>query len=84
MNAPVGDQSFKRDLGDLATNRIEAREDDSLRRVIDNQIDPSRLFERTDVAAFAPDNATLHVIAWQRHDGDRGIADEFAGNALNR
>ena len=62
VNAAVGDQVLKGDACGLATNRIEAGEDDGLRGVVNDEIDAGNLLERADVAAFASDDAALEVV----------------------
>src|SRR4051812_49788401 len=68
MNAAVLHEALERDAGDLAADRIEAGEDDRFRRVVDDQVDARRQFERADVAAFASDDAALEVVARQRSE----------------
>ena len=84
MDAAVRDQPFDCLAGDLAAERIEAREDDGAGRVVDDQLDARGGLERADVAALAPDDAPLHVVARQVHDRD-GRLDRVLGRApLNR
>src|SRR4030081_1375050 len=61
MDAPVRDQALDRLTRDLASERIEAREDDGARRVVDDELDAGRGFEGADVAAFPADDAPLEV-----------------------
>jgi hypothetical protein len=59
VDAAVGDEALDRLLGDLAAVRVEAREDDGARRVVDDQVDAGGDLERADVAALAADDAAL-------------------------
>ena len=76
MDAPVGDEALDGLLGDFAAVGVETREDDGAGRVVHDQIDAGRQFERADVAAFAADDAALQVVARQvddRHGGFDGV-----------
>src|SRR5262245_38963848 len=84
VNAAVEHQTFKCDSSDLTTNRIEARQQYRLGRVIDDQVDAGHGLERTDIAAFSADDPPLHVVAWQVEYGDHGLGGLFGREALNR
>ena len=83
MDAAVGDEPLDSLLRDLAAIRIEARQDDRARRVVDDQVDAGGLFERADVAPFAADDAPLQVIARQIHHRHRGLGRVLGGAALD-
>ena len=72
MNAAVGDEVLEGDARRLAAYRIEAREHDGLRRIIDDEGDTRHLLEGTDVATLSTNDATLEVIGGDVHrcDGD--------------
>ena len=64
---------------------IESRQDDRARRVVDDEIDAGRLFERADVAPLASDDAPLQIVARQvddRHRGFRGVLGRAALDGL--
>ncbi|MNC86696.1 hypothetical protein D3C83_23700 [compost metagenome] len=65
VNAPVRDQFFEREPRDFAPHRIEARHDDRIRCVVDDDVDARREFECANVAALASDDAPLHLVAGQ-------------------
>ena len=67
----------------FAAERIEAREDDRARRVVDDQLHAGRGLERADVAAFAPDDPSLQVVARQVDDRDGGLDRVLGGAALD-
>ncbi len=83
MNAAVGDQPLDRFLGDLAAVRVEAREDDRPRRVVDDEIHAGGLLERADVAALAADDTALEVVARQIDHGHRRFDRVLGAAALN-
>ena len=83
MDAAVADQLGQRHARHLAAHGVEAGEDDRLRRVVDDQVDPGGLLEGADVAPFAADDATLHLLVGQVHDRDRRLAGEVGGDALH-
>ena len=72
------------DPGDLAPNRVEARQHDGLGRVVDDQVDAGRLLERPDVAALAADDPALHLVAGQVDDRDGVLGGVVGGHALHR
>ena len=84
MDASVHDQLFKADARDLSAHRVERGQDDRLRRVVDDQIDAGRRFERADVASLAADDAALHFVIGQRHDGHGRFRDVVRCAALDR
>src|SRR5205807_5823482 len=83
MDAAVLHEAFERNARDLAPDRIEAGEDDRFRRVVDDQVDAGGQLQRADVAAFAADDAALHVLAREIDDGNRVFRDVIRGHALN-
>lgn len=72
MDTAICDEVLQRNASGLATNRIEAGQHDRLGRIVDDEIDAGNLLERTDIAAFASDDATFEVIRgnMDRSDGD--------------
>ena len=84
VDPAVAHQLRERDSGDLAADRVEAREDDRLGRVVDDQVDPGRLLEGADVAALAPDDPALHLVVRQVDDRDRVLRGVIRGDALHR
>ena len=83
VDAAVGDQPLDRLAGDLAAERIEAREDDRARRVVDDQLDAGRGLERADVAPLAADDPPLQVVARQIDDRDGRFDGVLGGAALD-
>ena len=83
MNAAIGDQPLDRLARDFAAERIEAREDDRARRVVDDQLDAGRGFERADVAPLAADDASLEIVARQIDDRDGRLDRVLGGAALD-
>src|ERR1700693_179984 len=68
----------------LAADRVEATQDDGLRRVVDDQVDAGRVLERPNVAPLTTDDATLHLVAGDGHHGNRGLRGLLGGNPLHR
>ena len=73
MDPPVLDQLRERHLRDLAPDPVEGREDDRLRRVVDDEVDAGEVLERADVASLAADDPALHVVGGKLDDADRGL-----------
>ena len=84
MDAAVGDQLFKRNARDLAAHRIECGNDNRLRRIVDDQIDARRDFERADIASFATDDTALHIVVRQRDHRNGRLRHMIGGALLNR
>src|SRR5919109_3219728 len=70
--------------GGLATDGVEAGQDDGLRRVVDDDVDARGGLERADVASLAADDPALHVLARQREHADAGLGRLLRGHALDR
>ena len=83
MDAAVLDEALERDAADLAADRVEAREDDCLRRVVDDQVDAGELLEGADVAALAADDAALHVVAGDVNDRHGGLGGVVGRDTLD-
>ena len=67
MDSSVGHELLQREPRDFAPHRVEAGDDDRVRRVVDDDVDTGRQLERADVSPFAPDDAALHFVIRQRH-----------------
>ena len=67
MNTAVGDEVLEGNAGGLSTNRIEAREDNRLGRIVDHEIDTGNLLEGADIATLAADDATLEIVGRNVH-----------------
>ena len=62
LHAAVLDEPLERDLCHGAAYRVEAREEHSAGRVVDDDLNTCRALERLDVAALLADDLTLHVV----------------------
>ena len=83
MNTTIINQFFQSETGNLAAYRIEAGNNNSLRSIIDNQIDAGKGFQSTDVTAFTTDNASLHLITRELHYGNRSFCNVVCCASLN-
>ncbi len=83
MDAPVLHEPFEGPTCDLTTHRVERRDGDRLWRVVHDEVHPGDRLERADVAAVAADDAPLHVVIGERHDGHRGLGNHFRGEPLD-
>ena len=84
VNSAVRHQLGQRDPRDLAADGVEARQDDALGGVVDDQVDPGRLLEGADVPALAADDPALHLVRREVDDGDRVLRGVVGGDALDR
>ena len=83
VDPAVRDEALERQLGDLPSQGIVARDDDRLRRVVHDEVHAGRQLERADVPALAPDDAALHVVRGQVHDGHGGLHRVVRGERLD-
>ena len=84
VDPAVADQLRQGHPGDLAADRVEARQDDRLGRVVDDQVDPGRLLEGPDVATLAADDPALHLVVREVDDGHRVLGGVVGGDPLDR
>src|SRR5512135_2536742 len=83
VDAAVEDERLQRDPADLATDRVEAAQQDRLRSVIDDHVHTGDRLERADVAALAADDATFHVVAGQVQNRDYRLGRLLGRDPLN-
>ena len=83
VDAPVRDETFQREAGDLAPYRIEAGEEHRLGGVVDDQVDAGHRLEGTDVAALAADDAALHLVPGQVQHRDHRLAGLLGRDPLD-
>ena len=83
VDAPVLQQLLERHAGDLAAHAVEGGEDDGVRRVVDDEVDAGEVLQGADVAPLAADDAPLHVVAGQLHDGDGRLGGMAGGEPLH-
>ena len=84
MDPAVLDELFERELRDLAADPVERRQDDRVRRVVDDEVDPGQVLERADVPALAADDAALHVVARELDDRHGRLRRMARRDALQR
>ena len=83
MDAPVGDQLFKRYTRHLSSYRIKSRKCDSLGGIVDDKLNSGESFELLDISAFAPDDPAFHFFSGQRNGGYGCLGNLIRGTALN-
>src|SRR5262249_45223547 len=86
VDAPIHNQVRQRDSGDFAPNGVETRQYDRFRCIVNDEIYPGQRLEGADIAALPPDDAALHFVVRQRHDGDgrlRGLIYRAALNSVS-
>src|SRR5207248_907861 len=70
--------------GDLPPQPVEGGQNDSVRRVVDDEVDAGQMLERPNVTSLPPDDATLHVLARQLDDRDRRLRRVTRRDPLER
>ena len=81
MDAAVGNKLGKCQAGHLSTDRIEPGQNNSLRGVINDDINAGCRFNGTNIAALPSNNTPLHLIIGQGYHGNRFIGDIVSGIA---
>ncbi len=84
MDASVENELFERNSRYFPAHRVKTGEDDRFRRVVNDEVNARRRFQRADVSALTADDAALHVVIGQRHDRNRGLGHMIRGATLNR
>ena len=84
MDPAVLDQLGQRDSGDLAPDPVEGRENDRLRRVVDDEVDAGEMLEGADVATLPPDDAALHVVGGELDHRHGRLGGVTRGDTLER
>ena len=82
VDTAVLEQSLERELRHLAADAVERREDDCLRRVVDDEVDARQVLERADVATLSADDSALHVVGGKLDDRDGRLGRVARGNPL--
>jgi hypothetical protein len=83
VDAPVLQQLLEREPRDLPPDPVEAREDDRVGRVVDDEVDAGQVLEGADVATLAADDAALHVVRLELDDGDGRLGRVPGGEPLH-
>ena len=83
VNAAVLDQLGQGQPGGLAADVVEGADDDHAGRVVHDHVHAGAFLEGADVAAFAADDAALHVVAGNVHRADGGVGGVLGGVAVD-
>src|SRR6266540_4929791 len=83
VDPAIRNELLQRQPGDLAPDRIEARQDHGLRSVVDDQVDTGECLEGSDVPALSPDDPALHVVGGQGKDRDGRLRSLLRGHPLD-
>ena len=83
VDTSVGDELVEGQAADFAAHGVEGADDDGLGGVVYHDFNACGGFEGTDVAAFAADDATLHLVVVDMEHGDAVLDGSFGGHALD-
>ena len=84
MDPSIHNQLFERQTRDLASYRVEGGKGDRFGGVVYDKVNTSQRFEGADVAALSANDAALHFVVGQRHNGHGRFCDMIRGAALDR
>ena len=82
MYAAVGDQLVERQARYLAAHRVETADNDSVRRVVDDNLHAGEALKGADIAALAADDAALHLLVLEVEDRHRVLDGRLRGSTL--
>jgi hypothetical protein len=82
MDAPVLDELVERHARNFPPERIERREHDGMRRVVDDEVDAGEMLEAADVPPLAPDDPALEVVRRELDDRNGRLCRVARGDAL--
>ena len=83
MYTAVAHQLVQGQTAGLATHRIETADNNSLGRVIDDNLNTASGLQGTDITTFATDNATLHIIIVDMEYRYGVLDSRLRGHTLN-
>ena len=83
MDAAVHHQLVQGQAGYFAAHRVESAEKDGVRGVVHHNLHARSGLQRADVAAFAADDAALHLVVVDGEGGDGILDGRFRGGALD-
>ena len=75
---------MQRQASDLPTHRVEARQDNRLRRIIHDDLDAGSGLQSTDVTSLTADDATLDLIRLDMEHRDRVLNSGLRSYPLDR
>ena len=84
VDTTVGNQLMQSQSSDLAAYGIEARQDDCLGRIINDDLDARCSLQGADVTTLATDDTTLHLVAIDVENSHRVLDCGLGCHALNR
>src|SRR5437773_11177943 len=84
VNAPVGDETLEREPTHLAPHGVEARDYDRVGRIVDDHVHAGSGLEGADVATFAADDASLHLVGREGDGGHGALGGVLGRDALDR
>ena len=83
VDAAVLNQLLQSQTGHLAADRVKAGDGDGFGGIVNDQVAAGEGFDAADIAAFAADDAALHLVVGEGYDGDGDLAGVISGAALN-
>ena len=83
VDSAVLDQPLHGQAGDLAADGVEAADHHHAGRIVHDDVHAGGLLEGPDVAAFAADDAALHVVVGDFHGGNGHLAGLLGGVPLD-
>ena len=84
VNPAIGDQPAQRLPSHFAANRIESADDDHAWRIVNDDVHTSGFFKGTNIATFATDDPSLHVVGWDVDCAGGRFGGEMGRVALDR
>jgi len=83
MNTTIRYQLMKRQPGNLSPNRIEGRQNDGFRGVINDNLHTRYRFESADISPFTANNPALNLVVLNMKHRNRVLNCSLGSNTLN-
>ena len=84
MNTTVSNQLMESEPADFAANRIKGRDDNRLRRIVDDNFNTRCSFQSTDITPLTADDTSLDLITVDMKDTYRVLDGGLGGSTLDR
>ena len=84
VNTAIGDEVLESHASRLATDRVEARENNRLGGIVNDKRNTGNLLKGTDIAPLATNDTALEVIGGNVNGSHRDLAGLVGSAALNR
>ncbi len=83
MDTAIGYKLMERQTADLTAHRVEGRDDDRLRSIVDNNLHTTSSLKRTDIATLTTNDTAFYLIVVDMEDAYRVLDSCLRSDTLN-